>query len=163
MIQDTLASYRSTFTASPLAKRLRFYRDRYLRREPEWYRVYAKFPEGEAATPDLGTISGLVEDFERLSEGRLDVRGTTTMAVQTDYVHRDQFDAELLTTLRRRMRDQYASPYVLRTDETWQVHQGKPARDVLLVPVKSLAATMLDDGDPATDTGRKPITSDPRR
>jgi hypothetical protein len=163
MIRDTLGAYRSPLRTSSLAKRLRFYRDRYVHRDPEWYRVYAKFPEGEAATPDLGTISGFVEDFERLSEGRLDVRGTTTMAVQTDYIHRDRFDAELLTTLRRRLRDQYASPYVLRTDETWQVHEGKPARDVLLVPVKSFAATMLDDASPAAEPDRKPITSDPRR
>lgn len=121
---------------------------RYVTHEPAYYRAYVNFPVDDRSNAvSLGDVRSLIDDFEHVCEGRLDISVTAAgeLVAVTDYVSAVQFDMTGFDQLLANVDDLYCDTHTITRHSRWERHNRKLARTYVVVPVKPL---FPDSGTP---------------
>lgn len=120
---------------------------RYVVGRPDRCQAYVAFPTGRDEPP-AGSVHDRIEELERVFEGRLDVYArVSSLAVVTDRVPSEEFDAAAFDAVLDRIERGYAETHSLARLEKWRTIDGRLVKSYVVVPVKPLF--------PRDETGRR--------
>lgn len=108
-------------------------------RDPDRYRAYVNLPVAPSAAVDVGEARDLIDDLERLFEGRLDVRATADALIAvTDDVPAETFDAAAFDAFLDRLEAWYAGSHEVARHHAWRRGDDGLVRSTVVVPVRPL-------------------------
>ncbi|RQH03458.1 hypothetical protein [Natrarchaeobius oligotrophus] len=111
---------------------------RHVTGRPDQYQAYVSFPPTTDGTP-VANAHDWIEELEYTFEGRLDVYARFQgIAVVTDRVPADEFDAATFETILDRLEDAYTGTHRLVRLEKWRPIDDSLVRSYVVVPVKPL-------------------------
>ncbi|SFS34837.1 hypothetical protein SAMN04488556_0302 [Halostagnicola kamekurae] len=118
---------------------------RYVVDDPEEYQAYVSFPE-RSGRESVGDVHEQIAALERVFEGRLDVYARSNgVAVATDRVSAERFDADAFESILERIERVYAGTHRLARVKKRRRIDGKLVRSDVVVPVKPLFPWEGDD------------------
>ena len=111
---------------------------RHVRGLPDGYQAYVSIPT-HPARPTVGEVHELIEEIERVFEGRVDVYARVDrLAIVTDRVSSEQLDGGELETVLESLEDLYSETHALARIEKWQTMDGQLVKTYVAIPVKPL-------------------------
>lgn len=118
---------------------------RYVAADPEQYQAYVSFP-ARPGRESVGDVHEQIAALERVFEGRLDVYARSNgVAVATDRVSAERFDADAFESILERIERVYAATHRLARVTKRRKIDGKLVRSDVVVPVKPLFPREEDD------------------
>ncbi|QRV16148.1 hypothetical protein JMJ58_04420 [Haloterrigena salifodinae] len=110
---------------------------RHVRKRPDKYQAYVSLPTSDD-DPSFGEVHDCIERLEHVFEGRLDVYARTRrLAVVSDPVSADRFDADAFEAALESLEDCYEARSLARV-EKWRPSDDRLVKSHVVVPVKPL-------------------------
>ncbi|AHG00605.1 hypothetical protein HALLA_19230 [Halostagnicola larsenii XH-48] len=112
---------------------------------PDQYQAYVAFPP-RPGRESIGDVHERIAELERVFDGRLDVYARSRgVAVATDRVPAERFDADAFESILERIERVYAGTHRLARVEKRRPIDGKLVTSYVVVPVKPLFPLEGDD------------------